>query len=349
MSHVFISYKREDEARVAPIARALEAEGLEVWWDRGLPGGESWHTHIEGKLEGAACVVVVWSEHSKGTEGGYVREEARRGLNRNILVPVLIDHIGELPLGFGEIQALDLTHWRGSSRDPYFRDLVATIRAKIAGEPLPAPRGPAKRIMRRAMWGSASGLAIAFAVLLLFNTFGVATQICTLPGPQPGLSDGCGSLGLGSRPSRTERLAWEARAPGSCAALRDHIARFPEGAYRSAAADLITARTVSTQETWEPVTRKLALFEAAAGRPAQDEAAARAQALERAAETASRLCRDFGAGTLYRYSSAAAIAEKWSCDRTAAGTICGFEGQAECRLEERRRTEVEACRSLVRP
>jgi len=344
VSHVFISYKREDEARVGRIARALEAEGLAVWWDRGLPGGESWHSNIESRLETAKCVVVVWSEHSTGSEGGYVREEARRGLSRNILVPVLIDPLPQLPLGFGEIQALDLTRWRGSPRDPYFQDLVATIRARLANEPLPAPKGPAKRLVRRAMWGSASGLAIVFAVLLLFNTFGVATQICTLPGPQPALSDGCGSIGLGSRPNREERLAWEARAPGSCAALREHVARFPDGAYRSVAADLLTARTVTTQESWEPATRKLALFEAAAGKPAKDEAGARTSALERAADTANRLCRDFGAGTLYRFGSASAIAEEWSCERVAGGTICGFEGQAECRLEQKRQTEVESCR-----
>lgn len=343
MSHVFISYKREDEARVGRLARALEAEGLEVWWDRGLPGGESWHANIEAKLADAGCVVVVWSEHSAGGEGGYVREEARRGLNRNLLVPVLIDRIGQLPLGFGEIQALDLTRWRGSPRDPFFQDLVATIRAKLANEPLPAARAPAKRLVRRAMWGSASGLAIVFSVLLLFNSFGLATQICTLPGPQPVLSDGCGSVGLGLRPTKAERLAWEARMPGSCDALREHITQFPDGAYRSTAADLLTARSVTTEESWRPATRRLALFEPAAGKPAKDEAAAQALAIERGTETAGRLCRDFGSGTLYRYESATAIAEKWSCDKLAAGTVCGFEGQAECELQERRQIEVEAC------
>src|SRR3954469_17397423 len=99
MSHVFVSYKREDEVRAGRLARALEAEGLTVWWDRGLPGGESWHRNIEEKLTTAGCVVVVWSSHSAGAEGGYVREEARRGLARNILVPVLIDKLEHLPLG----------------------------------------------------------------------------------------------------------------------------------------------------------------------------------------------------------------------------------------------------------
>ena len=343
MSYVFISYKREDELRVARIAQALEAAGFEVWWDRGLPGGESWHTNIEAKLEQASCVIVVWSANSAGPDGGYVREEARRGLNRNILLPVLIDPIGNLPLGFGEIQALDLTGWRGNRRDPYFQDLVASIRAKLANSPLPPPRGPTKRIARRLMWGGASGAGLVLAALFAFNTFGLASGVCTMPGPQPELSDGCGGLGLGGRPSRAERLAWETRVPGSCPALRDHIARFPDGAYRSKAADLLTARKTSVVESWHPTQRMLALFEPARGAAVKDAPAARAIAIQRAKEDADRLCRGFGAGTLYHFISSSAVAERWLCTTTRKGIVCGFDGRAQCELSERRDTEQENC------
>lgn len=343
MSYVFISYKREDELRVGRIARALEAEGLEVWWDRGLPGGESWHRNIETKLGGAGCVVVVWSAHSTSDEGGFVREEARRGLHRNILVPVLIDQIEQLPLGFGEIQALDLTRWRGDRGAADFQDLVRTVRAKLANQPLPAPQAPTKRIARRLMWGGASGIGLAFALLLIFNTFGMASSICGLPGAQPGISDLCGALGLGERPTRRERLAWEARAPADCAALRDFIERFPDGAYRSKAADLLTARKVVTMETWTPVTRSLALFESAGEMPAKDEAGAKSAALARAQTTSDRLCRDFGAGSLYRFTSSTPRADRWSCRRETSGLICGFEGRAECALEALQRSQREIC------
>jgi hypothetical protein len=193
------------------------------------------------------------------------------------------------------------------------------------------------------MWGSASGVGLVIAALFAFNTFGVASQVCTLPGPQPGLSDSCGSLGLGGRPDRTERLAWEARASGSCTALRDHIARFPDGAYRSEAADLLTARKTSVLETWHPATRTLALFEPSAGAAAKDEHTAQARSLERAKADAERLCRNFGAGTLYRYVSSSPIAERWSCTPRGSGRVCGFEGQAECQLSERRQMQQEVC------
>jgi hypothetical protein len=343
VSQVFVSYKREDELRVGRIARALEQEGLDIWWDRGLPGGESWHTNIESKLQDARCVVVVWSANSSGQEGGYVREEARRGLSRNILVPVLIDAVKNLPLGFGEIQALDLTRWHGDRRDPYFVDLVATIRAKLANAPLPPPKGPTGRITRRLMWGSLSGAGLSTAALLAFNTFNVASRVCTIPGPQPGLSDTCGALNLGARPSRAERLAWASRSPGSCPALREYVARFPDGIYRAEAADLLTARKTSVLEKWQAAKRGLALFEPADGPPAKDEATARVNALGRAQAGSDRLCRAFGAGTIYRYVSSRAVAEHWTCNKIGAGVVCGLEGQASCELSERLQIETEQC------
>ena len=344
MSHVFVSYKREDELRVGRIARALEAAGLEVWWDRGLPGGESWHSNIEAKLEQAGCVLVVWSYGSAGQDGGYVREEARRGIARNVLVPVLIDRLPNLPLGFGEVQALDLIRWRGDQRDPFFEDLVVTIRAKLNHAPLPTPRGPTRRVMRRLMWGSSlSGLGVTAAALFACNSFGVASRLCTFPGPQPGLSESCGAIGLGGQPSHTERIAWESRARGSCAALREHIARFPEGAYRAEAADLLTGRKTSVRETWLPATKTLTLFEPGEGASSKNEAAARDAALARGQLSSDRLCRAFGAGTLYRFVASSPFAEHWACIKADSGTVCGFDGHAECKLDERQQSEQETC------
>ena len=343
MSYVFISYKREDELRVGRIAQALTAEGVEVWWDRGLPGGESWHANIENKLSEAGCVLVVWSTASAGADGGYVREEARRGLSRNILVPVAIDPLPALPLGFGEIQAVDLSRWRGNRGDPFFKDLLATVQAKLSKEPLPVPKGPSTRVRRRLMWGSLSGAGLITSVLFIFNSFGMASALCSLPGVQPGLSDSCGAMGIGKRPNRAERMAWESRAPGNCAALRDHIAHFPTGAFRSEAADLLAARKTTMRESWIPVTKPLSLFAAPESPAAKDETSAKERALQLAQANAERLCRDFGAGSLYRYRSAQPVAETWACAKKGGGTVCGFEGRAECALDERRENESESC------
>jgi serine/threonine-protein kinase len=77
MSDVFISYKAEDRARVEPLVDALEAEGLDVWWDARVSGGDAWRETIAKQLEAAGCVIVVWSKRSTGPEGRFVRDEAR--------------------------------------------------------------------------------------------------------------------------------------------------------------------------------------------------------------------------------------------------------------------------------
>jgi TIR domain len=342
MSDVFISYKREDEVRVARLAKALEKAGLSIWWDRGLPGAESWRENIAGALHSAKCVVVVWSQGSVGVEGAFVRDEAGRAMARGILVPVMIDKVAP-PLGFGELQAIDLTGWRGNPRDPFFQDLVAVIRAKLENGPTPAPKGPTKRVMRRLAYGATSSGALAAVAFFAFNTFGVASNICTLPGAQPALSDFCGACGMGERPTRAERLAWAARPAGSCQALRDHIARFPEGAYRREAADLLTARRVTSEDVWSPSVRQLALFQPQLAAAAPDEAAAHARALAAAQTQANNPCRGFAAATSFRFRAAMPQPATWTCAHDGGGVVCGFEGMVACQLDEKATVEHETC------
>lgn len=47
MTEVFVSYKREDETRVALVVKTLESAGLSVWSDCGISGGEEWRANIE--------------------------------------------------------------------------------------------------------------------------------------------------------------------------------------------------------------------------------------------------------------------------------------------------------------
>ena len=342
---VFISYKREDEIRVGRLARALEKAGLTIWWDRGLPGGESWRANITQALHQAGCVVVVWSNGSVGAEGAFVRDEAARAMARGILAPVMIDKV-DPPLGFGELQAIDLTRWRGDVRDPFFQDLVAVIRAKLEHKPMPAPKGPTKRVMRRIFYGATSSGALAALGFFAFNTFGVASNVCTTPGLQPGLSDMCGACRMGERPTREERVAWERRPAGSCQALRDHIARFPEGAFRREAADLLTARRVTTEDVWTPNVRSLAIYQPQPATGAPDEAAARAKALAAAQTQAENLCHGFAAATSFRFRAATLQPSVWTCTPGGGGVVCGFEGMVACQLEEKGSVEHEACGPL---
>jgi TolB-like protein/tetratricopeptide (TPR) repeat protein len=134
MADVFVSYKAEDRKRVAPLVEALEADGLSVWWDAQIGGGDEWRRSIEQQLDGAKCVLVVWSKRSGGPEGRFVRDEASRAMERGVYLPVRIDNV-RLPLGFGETQALALTGWRGSAEDGRFQAVRGAVNAIVAGKP----------------------------------------------------------------------------------------------------------------------------------------------------------------------------------------------------------------------
>jgi len=159
MSDVFISYKAEDRARVRGLVEALEADGLSVWWDAHIGGGDDWRETIARELDGARCVIVIWSKRSVGPEGRFVRDEATRALRRNAYLPVRIDKV-DPPLGFGETQALPLVGWKGGPSDPRYLAILSAAQA-IVGHAPTAPRAPAPSVIRRRtlLVGSAAAAA----------------------------------------------------------------------------------------------------------------------------------------------------------------------------------------------
>ena len=342
MSDVFISYKSDDAARVIRLVRALETAGLSVWWDRSLVAGENWRSQIQCALDAAKCVIVVWTDESIGPAGDFVRDEAGHAKRRRVLVPVKLSRV-DPPMGFGEIQAIDLTRWKGNSRDPFFQDLVAAVRAKVEGRDVPPGKGPTQRLTRRLRYGSLVSAIVFCGGAFASNTFQVQDRACRLPLFQPLISDACGALGLGNRPTKNERNAWESRERGSCEALRTHIERFPNGFYRGEANGLLAARRVTETEMWTAAERHLALFQPEGEVSSATEVAAQGVAMAEAQKRAERLCRGFGATTSFHFKSARLAPQEWKCAHAAKGIVCGFEGEAVCELEERRIDEHEAC------
>ena len=339
MSHVMVSYKREDEPRVAVLVRALRANGLEVWWDQGLPGGEAWRANIETALNEAGCVVVVWSHGSTGPDGGFVRDEAARARQRGILVPVMIDPVMP-PLGFGELQAIDLKRWKGNAKDPFLLDLADACRAKLEGKPVPPAKAPSVRLYRRLRAGALGALGTGLLWVLATNMGGVQDAVCTVPLGQPTLSDACGALHLGERPQRDERIAWAARRPGNCADLRAHIARFPDGVYRRMAADLLAAETTSRAAGFTPAPRNARGYVRQSEHGFGSLTAAQADALARARTDATTVCAPVTAEE--RLAGADVTPLAYDCrPGFDGGQICALDYSAVCHIE--RQALVERC------
>ena len=342
MSDIFVSYKSEDGERVVRLAQALQRCGLDIWWDRYLPGGQNWQAEIQGALENAKCVIVVWTKASVGPTGDFVRDEAREGKRRDILVSVKLDRVAP-PLGFGEIQTIDLTRWKGSTGDPFFQDLLAAVKAKLEGRPVPAAKGPMKRLRQRLTYGTVLSAIVACLGAFGSNAFHAQEKVCAVPGLQPAVSDLCGTFGFGDRPTKSERLAWQARRPGHCEDLRSHLGRFPEGAYRFQAQALLADHHLKEAETWTPVIQSLRLFESRGEKGLPNLTLAKEDALDRAQRRADDLCRGFAATTIYRFKSARTEAQEWDCAAAGKGLACGFEGQAICQLDVKSIKQEETC------
>jgi WD40 repeat protein len=174
---VFISYARDDRARVERLADAfVAARGWSVWWDSELQAGEPFPRRIQEALADSRCVVVVWS--SRAVESDWVVAEATEGWGRGILVPVRIDEC-EPPLPFRQTQAVDLGHWKGSRTDAAFLALLESMQRTLArGEAIDPAELEARERRRRSHRRRrlARRLAVVAGVLVAVLAAGVAAR-----------------------------------------------------------------------------------------------------------------------------------------------------------------------------
>ncbi|HEY4872592.1 MAG TPA: TIR domain-containing protein [Steroidobacteraceae bacterium] len=97
---VFLSYASQDAAVARPIAEALRAAGIEVWFDQSeLRGGDVWDQTIRRHIRDCALFVPIISAHTQARPEGYFRLEWRlaeqrthlMGRSRAFIVPVCVD------------------------------------------------------------------------------------------------------------------------------------------------------------------------------------------------------------------------------------------------------------------
>jgi adenylate cyclase len=173
MASVFLSYDREDTARAAEIAAALESASHSVWWDHHIRGGAQYSKEIERALNEADAVVVLWSKSS--VDSAWVRDEAAEGRDRGKLVPVSIDS-ARPPIGFRQFQTIDLTKNRRSRQAANGLNELLKV---VSGPAVPEeecgiaaaqPKATLNR-QKQTLLGAALVLAAAGITLVVFKPF----------------------------------------------------------------------------------------------------------------------------------------------------------------------------------
>ena len=171
MADIFLSYAREDRRTASSFADAFAEHGWSVFWDRDIPTGRPFDRVIEHELGVAKCAIVLWSEHSVGSN--WVRSEARAASRREVLHPVLIDEVG-IPLEFSGLQAANLIGWqRGAQSDEYDR-LLADLSVAITGRPRPGVDPPRLPPRKRSSHQYGKWLPSSVAVVVLLGAIGAA-------------------------------------------------------------------------------------------------------------------------------------------------------------------------------
>lgn len=240
---IFVSYSRDDLPRARPVIDALAAEGFNVWWDGLLAGGDAYAHTTEAALETADAVVVLWSARS--VQSHWVRDEATRGRDRGRMVPVSLD--GTIPpLGFRQIQYIDLSRWKGRRDAGEFAELrraiaatAGTPRSQLSFAALPAASRGLSR--RRALALGGGLVAVAGGGMLawqagLFGTAARANSVAVLP-----------FRNIGGNPDEayfSDGLAEELRATLSRNQMLEVAAQTSSSSFRESNAD---SRTIATR------------------------------------------------------------------------------------------------------
>ncbi len=99
MSHIFVSYSRENTDCVRRTVNRLEALGYRVWFDRtSIPGGDDWRQSIRKGVNGADAALVFWSATAATSD--YVGKEVELSLGRQFSdkIPVIPVRLDDTPL-----------------------------------------------------------------------------------------------------------------------------------------------------------------------------------------------------------------------------------------------------------
>ena len=134
---VFLSYASQDAEPVKKIRDALEAAGIEVWFDqRRLEGGDDFDQQIKKNIRGCSLFLPVISATTQARHEGYFRLEWSLAVERAKLIaetvpfilPIAIDNVGDQEALVPErFLAVQWTRLPGGTATPEFVERMVRL------------------------------------------------------------------------------------------------------------------------------------------------------------------------------------------------------------------------------
>src|SRR5262249_48150810 len=97
---------------------------VSVWFDAGIEVGADWERRIYEQIDQCRAMIVGWS--FAAVSSAWVGREAQAGLDRGILVPVIL-YPCALIAPVHTLQAADLTSWDGAPDHPEAQKMLTRL------------------------------------------------------------------------------------------------------------------------------------------------------------------------------------------------------------------------------
>lgn len=138
MAHdVFLSYARDDTDKAVLIRNALEALGLNVFFDTlNLDAGDVFPEKLEREIEAAGAVVGCWTNHALTRD--WVLKECNLARAQSKLIPLEMETLDEevMTVAYSKIDRADLRAFTGDTSHPGFIKLVRALERRLGKEDL---------------------------------------------------------------------------------------------------------------------------------------------------------------------------------------------------------------------
>lgn len=137
MMKIFMSYSSKNRSTVAGLAQDLKAQGYQVWFDREVPGGQSWWDMIVGQIRECDLFLFALTPSSLDSKPCKLEYGYAERLGKTILPVLMEDGVSAnlLPPALSAIQYVD---FRRQDKDAAFA-LLRALSNLPPPHPLPDP------------------------------------------------------------------------------------------------------------------------------------------------------------------------------------------------------------------